>query len=344
MSFALNTTILLLIQNPDHLIHKIPNSGKHENFFDIPSFKRRIIGSARIPSRKSEFVRGSHDMRRGGTSNCVDFQERIRPSKGNTNYWLRENSFPQIGILTREVARVIVSISRNVYALPKEKQTIGYARIPSRKSEFVRGSHDMRRGGTRTYTPFQRKNKLLVTREFLPANRNSYAGHMTLVEVVRVIVSISKNVYALPKEKQTIGYGRIPSRKSEFLRGSHDMTGGGTRTSTPFQRKNKLLVTGEFLPANRNSYAGHMTLVEVARVIVSISKNVYALPKEIQTIGYARIPSRKSESVRGSHDMRRGGTSNCVDFQERIRPSKGNTNYWLRENSFPQIGILTRVT
>ncbi|KAL2713799.1 hypothetical protein V1478_016356, partial [Vespula squamosa] len=86
------------------------------------------------------------------------------------------------------------------------------------------------------------------------------------------------------------------------------MTGGGTRTYTPFQRKNKLLVTGEFLPANRNSYAGHMTLVEVARVIVSISKNVYALPKEIQTIGYARIPSRKSESVRGSHDMRGGGT------------------------------------
>ncbi|KAL2713728.1 hypothetical protein V1478_016285, partial [Vespula squamosa] len=150
-------------------------------------------------------------------------------------------------------------------------------------------------------------------------------------------------------EIQTIGYVKIPSRKSEFLRGSHDMTGGGTSNCVDFQERlrpskgdTNYWLRGNSFPQIRNS--GHMTLVEVARVIVSISKNVYALPKEIQTIGYVKIPSRKSEFLRGSHDMTGGGTSNCVDFQERLRPSKGDTNYWLRENSFPQIGILTRVT
>ncbi|KAL2713407.1 hypothetical protein V1478_017105 [Vespula squamosa] len=166
-----------------------------------------------------------------------------------------------------EVARVIVSNTGKVYALVRGDMILVIRKfLPANQNLYP-------------------KRKLLVARKFLPANQNSYAGHMICEEVAPEIAPITGIVTGTHdigrggtsnciylwicirpcKRTHAIGFSEISSRKSEFVSESHDLRGGRTRN------QRKLLVTRKFLPANQNSYAGHMICEEVAPEIAPIT-------------------------------------------------------------------------
>ncbi|KAL2713695.1 hypothetical protein V1478_016252 [Vespula squamosa] len=124
---------------------------------------------------------------------------------------------------------------------------------------------------------------------------------MTSVEVAPEIAPITGYVFVLCNVIQSIGFSEIRSDKSGFV--------------YALVRKYKLLVPGKFFPTNQDSYAGHMTSIEVAPEIAPITGNVFVLCNVIQSIGSSEIPSRKSGFVRGSHDLRRGGTRNRANHR-----------------------------
>ncbi|KAL2723661.1 LOW QUALITY PROTEIN: hypothetical protein V1477_018893 [Vespula maculifrons] len=175
-----------------------------------------------------------------------------------------------------------------------------------RKAGFVRGTHDMRRGGTGL------NSWNLVGKQAL------YAGHMICEEVARAtycfrgILGGKLALYAghmiCEEVAQVVRTEFLESRrKAGFVRGTHDMRRGGTGLNS------------WNLVGKQALYAGHMICEEVARAtycfrgILVGELALYAghmICEEVaQVVRTEFLESRrKAGFVRGTHDMRRGGT------------------------------------
>ncbi|KAL2745624.1 LOW QUALITY PROTEIN: hypothetical protein V1477_006015, partial [Vespula maculifrons] len=273
--------------------------------------------------RRAGFVRGTHDMRRGGTSDLL-FSRNSRRRVGfvrGTHDMRRGgtglNSWNFVGklalyaghMICEEVAQVVrteflesrrrAGFVRGTHDMRRGGTSdLLFSRNSRQKAGFVRGTHDMRRGGTEV------ARATYCSRGILGGELALYAGHMICEEVAQVVrtefLEFRRKAGFVRGTHDMRRGGTVRTeflefrRKAGFVRGTHDMRRGGTGL-------NSWNLVGELA-----LYAGHMICEEVAQVV----RTEFLESR------------RRAGFVRGTHDMRRGGTSDLL-FSRNSRQKAG---------------------